>query len=427
MTAPENPGVLHAEVVGVLVAVPGQELIGHAAHEERLDVHSGRVHEGPDLQRVPLVLHPSPGDPRARFEAERAERGVEDALVPAVAAGQHHPGVPGGVPVRPEVHLRGPGLQSLDRRVGRSGVVRDLADRAGERVRTAETDADPVGEGVAHRLGVGQGAGEGVSGVHRVSGDVPVERAEPEIERRARGVARRLRDHVDHPGHGVCAPDRRGGTVHDLDPLQTVQIPRQHAPGNAPVLLMHRPAVHHDELVAGPRDGGGAAGYGVRGVRHPGHVHPRRLAEHVRVVRAGLGLQLFAADHRHRGGRVHDLLLDARGRHHHLVGEAGRDRLILGLFRFLFRRLLLLLPFVAPVPDGAGRRDRRTDEYQRKGGRERPPGSRQAALVFHEFLLETFWRSSADHLEMTRSPPAPGCAAAGGPGCRPDPAPAVRR
>ena len=408
MTAAENPRVLHAEVVGVLVAVPGQELIGPAAYQERPDVHAGGVHEGPDLQRVPLVLRPSPGDPGAGFEAERAERGVEDALVSAVAAGQLHPGVSRGVPVRPEVHFGGPGLQSLDRRVGRSRAVGDLADRAGERVRAAEAHAEPVGEGVADGRCVGQGAGEAVSGVHGVSGDVPVERAEPEIEGRARGVARRLRDHVDHPGHGVRAPDHRGGAVHDLDPLQVVQVPGEHAPGNASVLLVHRPAVHHDKLVAGSGDGGGAAGHGVGGVRHPGHVHPRRLPEHVRVVRPGLGLQLCAADHRHRGGRVHDLLLDARRRHHDLVGETGRGRrVLLGLLRLAgpARRFPGAL-FLPRLLRGARRREQ--DELQYCGERKEPSPCLASPHDFDVLLGQDGAAAVPDTAGRSERFPAPG-------------------
>ncbi len=125
------------------------------------------------------------------------------------------------------------------------------------------------------------------------------------------------RDDVDHAAHGVRAVQRGHGAAHHLDALDGLQrrnpaLVRAGAAVGLGLARAHALAVHQDQGVVGAhaaqRD---VVGVVVRGREdHAGHI-----AQGIVQVAVGALLQFLARDHRDRGRRLADLLLEAAGRH----------------------------------------------------------------------------------------------------------------
>ena len=106
------------------------------------------------------------------------------------------------------------------------------------------------------------------------------------------------------------------------------------------------------------------------------------MAQQVTEVVGRLSLDHLGADDGHRGGSIHDLLFDPRGRDHHLVAEARED---VGGFLGFFRLFLLLCGFRLLLFLGLGMPDTGLgEEEEHEGRREGQPVPESGSVQIHK-------------------------------------------
>ncbi len=285
-------------VVHHIAAVPGTE------RQARLVRQRG-------LLAVVLLLWP------VAARAQRAELAARVVIGLARPVGVEHQFV---VAVRGErqprahvVDLLLDGVRVLDQRPGRVDlVVRDAGFVAAQGA-AAQRESQHVGLERAAQVELGAlDVAELVVFLQRVVG----------CHRTGPALADLARDDVDHAAHGVRAIQRRHRTADDFDALNGAD--RRHEAGRGAAEAIWRdvagrvlaPAVDQDQRVVA-RHAPDADVHAAGLVTGRADVDAFHAFKRLRQIAEALFLELFTRQHRDRGGRIADRLLEAGCRHDH--------------------------------------------------------------------------------------------------------------
>ena len=301
------------DVVGLVFDGERQGLPIESRQQQQRRLGVERVDEGLQRGLAAGVAEAAVLERRAPQDVERTQAAVNDPLGPRHTAGedQFRAGV-GHVVVDTSVE---PGLTGSavleDGERGRG--ARHVADRPQERLLGPHARRHLVGEPIACRCRVGRVHRQQSPALESLAGTRSVELAEPDRHVRALHLPRRLRDHVDHAGHRVGAPDGGGGAANHLDLLDFSGVDRQEVPQHErEEVLIDRPAVQQHQHGIGQRTGGSPRRDVHVARRCPDRVDAWDGLEQVGHALHRCVLDRLRADDGHRGGCVEELFLASR-------------------------------------------------------------------------------------------------------------------